>query len=200
MVCYAEQDNQLKSARGISGISSFCVTTLADFLLEITMKKISLTQNKFALVDDEDFEKLSKYKWFAVKAGNNFYAARQAKWLKKEKCFEHSMVFMHREILGLKNGDKRESDHRNHNGLDNQQSNLRIATVQQNQANQLKTRGKNKYKGVHQNKNYHSWQARIHGLGGNGYIGSFPTEIAAAKAYDQKANELFGEFACLNFQ
>lgn len=115
---------------------------------------IPLTQGLFALVDGKNFEWLNQCKWFAVKVRNNFYAARQSKWLGKEKRFEHSMIFMHREILGLKYNDNRQSDHKNHSGLDNREFNLRIVTVAQNQQNGLPHKdGKSKYKGVYWDKN-----------------------------------------------
>jgi len=92
-------------------------------------------------------------------------------------------------------------DHINSNGLDNRKANVRFATAQQNCWNQRKQRGNSssKYKGVHWEKKRNQWRARITFKGRVVRRGRFETEQEAAKAYDGKARELFGEFASLNF-
>ena len=92
------------------------------------MRKIKLTQGKFALVDDANYEWLNQWKWHAHKERNTWYACRSI-WKPR------GLLKMHRLILGLDFGDKRQGDHINHNGLNNQQSNLRIYTPQQNHFN-----------------------------------------------------------------
>lgn len=151
------------------------------------MKFIPLTQGKYAIVDDEDYQELIKYKWYALKQRNgDFYAYRQV------------MIAMHRQILNAQPGQH--TDHQNHRGLDNRKSNIRICTNQQNQRNQLpqKVKKSSKYKGVTYNKRVNLWYAQI---GHNNQIlplGSYKSEIEAANAYDIKAQELFGEFAHTN--
>ena len=89
------------------------------------MREIPLTQGKTALVDDEDYEGLSQFRWFAHKNGKTFYAARS---------MNPGIVKMHRFILGVVD-PKIEVDHEDCNGLNNQRSNLRRATHGENQHN-----------------------------------------------------------------
>ena len=109
------------------------------------MKHIPLTQGKFALVDDDDFERLNQRKWHVMKWGNTWCAGRQS--LKREG--KKKTIYMHREILGLGSGRDIQVDHINHNGLDNRRCNLRPCTCQQNQWNYTKASNKSsRYKGV----------------------------------------------------
>jgi hypothetical protein len=89
-------------------------------------------------------------------------------------------------------------DHRDHNGLNNRRENLRIATHAQNQWNQIKTDRPttSRYKGVRRTR--FAWRPEISFNDKSLYLGSFRTEEAAARAYNAKALELFGEFASLN--
>lgn len=168
------------------------------------MKKIPLTQGKFAIVDDENFEQLSKHKWCVQKAENTFYAIRGI-----GGRLNHRVISMHRQILGLKHGDGKQTDHKNHNGLDNREANLRVCINTQNQHNRLKAKNKrtSQYKGIYwhkgriyKGKQYKGrWQVEIQFNKKRIYLGSFHNEIKAAKMYDKKAKVLFGEFANLNF-
>jgi bifunctional DNA-binding transcriptional regulator/antitoxin component of YhaV-PrlF toxin-antitoxin module len=108
---------------------------------------------------------------------------------------------MHRQILGLKKGDGLEVDHIDHNGLNCQRDNLRIATHLENSHNQQKkTISNNHFKGTYWNKKDGAWEVRIRPPQSKKiYVGSFKDEVEAARAYDKKARELFGEFAHLNF-
>jgi len=157
------------------------------------MKRIPLTQNKFAIVDDDMFEYLNQWKWYARKGGNTFYAVRNVgKYLNQKK------IHMHRQIMNAQEGQ--EIDHINHNALDNRRTNLRTCTRAQNQHNRKINRNStSKFKGVYWNKVRRKWQARVSLNGKRPYLGSFNNELDAAKAYDKKAKELFGEFANLNF-
>lgn len=164
-------------------------------------KLIPLTQGKFAIVDDENYEWLSQFKWCAVKTRSMYYAARTILVGNKKQN-----LYMHRQILHLKKGDKRQADHKNHNGLNNLLSNLRICSHAQNQYNRYgKTTPKTSiYKGVwysnsKHDRNLKKWVTHIAINGKEYHIGRFHTEFEAAFAYDRKAIELFGEFAHTNF-
>ncbi len=151
------------------------------------MKRIPLTQGQFALVDDNDFEQLNKHKWYAQALTYGGFAA--VRWQ------SNGTVSMHRQIMNAPRG--LDVDHKNHNTLDNRRANLRICTRSQNLYNQLPQKNRtSRYRGV----TFHggSWEARIKKNRNAIYIGRFPLEIEAAKAYDEKAKELYAEFACLN--
>lgn len=162
------------------------------------MKKIPLSQQGkhagkyFALVDDEDFEKLNKHKWFFRKLGrNNIYAITRISGEKQKE------IFMHR--LLLKCPSNLFGDHIDGNGLNNQKGNLRIATKQNNQANsRIPKNNTSGYKGVRFRPDRNKFVARISFNDNTKHLGYFDTDIEAAKAYNQKALELFGEFANLN--
>lgn len=160
------------------------------------MKEILLTQNKVTLVDDEDYELLNLYKWYARKSNKSIYAAR-GQWDGKRQ----HIIFIHRIIMNLDLGNILHVDHIDGNGLNNQRNNLRIANKQQNSMNQRPQKGKtSKYKGVRWNKINKNWNSQIVINDKAFYLGCFENEIDAAKAYDKKAKELFGEFANLNLE
>ena len=93
------------------------------------MKEIKLTQGKVALIDDEDFEWLSKSRWQIAKRNNQFYAISSRWDNKNRKIYK---VLMHREIMKDSLNDRQEIDHINYNGLDNRKINLRACTKSQN--------------------------------------------------------------------
>ena len=164
-----------------------------------TFRRIPLTRGQFAIVDVEDYERLSKYKWYAGINTNDrdFYAKRIN--TSNDTRPKTRFIMMHREILNVPDGLL--VDHINHNTLDNRRANLRPATKQQNSWNQRKKRGNytSRYKGVHFNKSMNRWGARLVYNGKDIPIGYFDDEKSAARAYDAKASELFGEFATPNF-
>jgi hypothetical protein len=165
------------------------------------MREISLTQCHVALVDDEDFEALSKFKWHAKRKGNAWYAARSVRLPDGRKVF----VYMHRQILGV--GPDEKVDHENRNSLDDRRENLRVATKSQNGQNRGKGSGtSSRFKGVFWHKARRRWQAHIYSgpIGQNGkarsvFLGLHDDEEAAAHAYDGAALASFGSFAHLNF-
>ena len=158
------------------------------------MKKIPLTQGKFALIDDKDFELVGQHNWHAVKDRKTFYACTKI----REDNGKQATLRMHRLILDSSGG--LDIDHRDSNGLNNRRSNLRACTHQENSRNQRPKRGSSKYKGVSWNKQRNKWQTHITINGKVRYLGRSVDEVEAAKAYDEAASELFGEFAYLNFK
>jgi hypothetical protein len=157
------------------------------------MKIIPLTNNEFTIVDDENFDRFSKYKWHLDKRGRRLYAKRDI--VIEEK---RTTIYMHQEIIIVPNG--LEIDHKNSNGLDNRKENLRICNRTQNNGNRRKRLNcSSKYKGVSWNNGKKKWQSAITVYGKTMYLGRFNDEIKAAEVYDDKAIEIFGEFSRLNF-
>jgi len=151
------------------------------------MKEIQLTQGKVALVDNEDFEWLSAWKW----RYSNGYAVRTGSRLLGGKT-----IYMHREIM--KTPADMFCDHKNiKQTLDNQKSNLRNCTPSQNNANTNHRVSASGYKGVHRNGK--NWCAQLYKDKKKVLCKTFKTPEEAAKEYDKAAKEHFGEFAVLNF-
>lgn len=151
-------------------------------------KEISLTKGKVAIVDDEDYEFLSMYKWHVLR---NKYAVRSVRENGSKR-----MVYMHREIM---NPDVNlQVDHVNGNGLDNRKVNLRNVTQRQNLYNQG-TRSDNTsgYKGVYKTKN-NKWYAEVKKDYKKINLGVFESKHDAARMYNFWAYDMFGEFAKLN--
>lgn len=145
------------------------------------MKMIPLTQGKVALVDDEDFERLNRFKWFAHKRHGIFYAGRQVTviYIPETKYFKQRMVHMHQVLLVPPEGLM--CDHIDGDGLNNQKSNLRIVTNRQNMQNIHKVNKTSRFPGI--SKNYNQWQSDIYVNGKRQHLGLFPTEEEAAVAY-----------------
>jgi hypothetical protein len=145
-----------------------------------------------ALVDDADLALVAAYRWYPqVRRDGKVYVLRHI--LTPEK---HATQFIHNLIMGLL-----WVDHADGNPLNNQRSNLRIATPGQNAWNACKRRDArtSTHKGVHWRARSNKWVAQIQHAGQKRHLGYFLTEEAAARAYDTAARELFGEFARLNF-
>lgn len=156
------------------------------------MKTIKLTQGKYALIDDEDFERLNQVKWHSHEDKNTWYAARSEYINGRQKT-----IRMHRLIMNAP--PDKQVDHRDGNGLNNQKGNLRYATNLQNTRNQKPLIGRSsKYKGVCWDKQHKKWMAYIMVNGKQTYLGYFDDEILAAQTYNLAAKMHFGEFAWLN--
>lgn len=154
------------------------------------MKRIKLTQGKFALVDDNDFENLNKYNWYTDKRGDTFYARRKFPM----GGGKQTSVGMHTMIMGIPKGMS--TDHIDGNGLNNQRDNLRVCTSGENQRNRGKTiRNTSGFKGVHWSKRDRRWQARIGVDGTRIYLGNFKNKIDAYDAYCRGCERFHGNFS-----
>jgi hypothetical protein len=140
------------------------------------MKLLALSKDQVALVDDEDYERFSCFKWYAMwsKDTQSFYAYRTA-WDGDRYRTWH----LHRVILGLEHGDKREGDHINHNTLDCTRANLRIVTSLQNKLNsRIRRDNTTGFPGVKRSRNRFGAQIKINGK--RVYLG---TRDTAEQAY-----------------
>lgn len=162
------------------------------------MKKILISQKHVVLVDDIDYLMISKYKWTVKQKPNKrYYALRSSQKSDNLSIWQKTTISMHQQIL---NFPKKQIDHINHNGLDNRRSNLRICDQTQNNANsRLPITNTSGYRGICFCKQTRQFMAQINYHKHRIYLGRFNDPIDAAKAYDQKAIELFKEFASLNF-
>jgi hypothetical protein len=151
------------------------------------MKKIQLTQNRIALVDDVDFDILNQFKWCTQKLGNTYYATRHSPMVNGER---HT-ILMHWEIIG-KPPKGLMTDHRNGRGTDNQRKNLRFVTRRQNGQNQIHRNKSSQYPGVSWYKAYQKWRSRIVINGKSKHLGYFMDEYEAFNVY-REAVELLGE-------
>lgn len=146
-----------------------------------------------ATIDDEDYALISKYKWFASRGGRKVYARANVRTGKGS--FQRVCVFMHRLILP----DVPVIDHRDGNGLNNCRDNLRPSTHASNAWNSDKrTASTSPFKGVRllSGRNRRKpWRACITKNGKEEHVGCFATAEEAARAYDQAASKLFGEYA-----
>lgn len=141
--------------------------------------------------DEKDYFLLETYNWSAQRAGNTFYLMSTTKIKGKRRQF-------HRVKLGLINSEL-QVDHANGNGLDNRRSNLRLCKKLENSRNtKIRTDNTSGYKGVTFKKANNKFRAFIYTNYKQIHLGYFSTAKEAALAYNQKALELFGEFAKLN--
>lgn len=158
------------------------------------MKTIQLTQGFFALVDDEDFERVNQLKWHVSWAGKYVYAKANI-----GKGRHRKTQTMHRFILGLADPAVKVDHHPDSSGLNNQRNNLRTATQAQNVRNQhLSTKNTSGLKGASWKASENRWYAQITVLSKTKSLGLYRFAIDAARAYDAAALRLHGEFAATN--
>lgn len=161
-----------------------------------------IAAGRVARVDDGDYDLVMQYRWHVierVRPGRRTHGPYAAAGIWDGERNRH--ILMHKLLTGYP-----QTDHRNHDGLDNQRHNLRPATDPQNHANERKPLaygGKptsSRFKGVCWSKRERKWQARIRvGNGKRLDLGMFKSEIDAARAYDEAALTAHGEYAYLNF-
>jgi len=154
------------------------------------MREIKLTNSDMvSIVDDGDYEVVSKHRWYLTTGG----------YVISTRRINGRYLYLHRFILNSPRGI--ETDHINQNKIDNRRANLRIATVSQNQANVPKRRDNitSRFKGVYWCKKDKRWKSKIGVHYKQIHLGSFLSEEEAARTYDEAALKHFGEFARVNF-
>lgn len=171
------------------------------------MKLIQLTQGQYAIVDDENYEYLNQWKWYAYFDNKTWYARRTDRISGKIKT-----IMMHRQVLNVKE-TKICIDHKDHNGLNNTKENLRKCSSAENSRNVTGRSKTSKYLGVIFRKrnltrtrvdgSIHQftrkfWMAQITCNSKKYHLGEHKTEVEAAIAYNNAAKKYFGEFANLN--
>jgi hypothetical protein len=163
------------------------------------MKEIQLTQGKVALVDDEDFERVSQFKWYASHKpryanGGSFWAQRGIRVGSKK-----TTISLHAFLVGKRKGQL--IDHIDGNPLNCTKANLRHTTFAQNTSKRLVARKKNNtsgFCGVYFCSKSRKWRARIKSGNKNLHLGRYADKLEAAKAYNEAAIKYHGEFATLN--
>lgn len=159
---------------------------------------IELTQGCYAIIDDEDFQKVSNYKWHANKTKNGFiYARRTIVFLRTNGKQPQIKQYLHRFILGVE--DKNILiDFKNNDPLDCRKSNLIISNSACKTHYTTLRKKNNQEKGIR--KRYKKWGARIVGENGKTiYLGSFTTKEAAKTAYDIANKEQMLKKGAKNF-
>lgn len=160
---------------------------------------IPLTQGQWTIVDAADYDWLMQWKWYAQWSPNaqSFYAERHTPFFEGKR----QTIKMHRFILGLESGDKRQADHRDHDTLNNRRWNLRVASHAENVRNR-RVQKSNKLGCLGVGTSYNRYIVRIMFNGEPIGLGSFPKTseglIAASERYQFAADLYFGEFACLD--
>ena len=154
---------------------------------------IPLTQNKFTLIDSEEYEKVSQYKWYLNSTGyavRNEYTKVNGKWKLK-------IILMHRVLLSAPKG--KVVDHINNDSLDNRKNNLQICSQLENlRKKRMQKNNTSGYRGVSWYKNLQKWSAEIWVDRKRINLGYFKDGNEAAKAYNQAAIKYFGKFAQIN--
>lgn len=165
------------------------------------MKKIPLTQGKFSLVDDEDYDRVMLHKWMYRKPSRKTpspYAFRTPTVVTSEGIKKQVNESLHRFIMNVSSKSWTEVvvDHINMDGLDNRKCNLRLCDRFENLWNNRRIPGESGYIGVKKVKK--KYMARISLNGKSVYLGLYNTKEEAAKAFNDAAKQLRGEFAKLN--
>jgi hypothetical protein len=155
------------------------------------MKRIPLTKGQFAIVDDADYEWLRQWSWCVHTRRGEYYAKRR-----RSNAEGGGHIFMHRQIAMTPPG--MDTDHINHDILDNRRSNLRWASRIQNQVNcrGLPSHNKSGLLGVSRARK--KWQARLSLQNRKRSLGTYESADEAALVRDMAVYCLYGDRATLN--
>lgn len=150
------------------------------------MKYLKLSQGKYAIVDDADYDVVKDIKWYYHNAG---YAAT--------KYFSGKTMLLHRYLMQELSFDSEMLvDHVDGNKLDNRRSNLRICTHSQNMQNsKISKKNTSGHKGINAHK-YGLWRARVI-IDGKEICKYFKTKTEAVEARKLLVQQYHGEFARL---
>ncbi len=151
-------------------------------------KEILITRGQIVIVDEQDYEELSKYKWYLIDG----FAARTIK-----KDDKRTTIYMHRVIMDAPMGVS--VYHINHNKLDNQRENLRLVKGSARMHRRPSVKHSSKYRGVYWCKDKRKWIAEIKVYKKQIRLGRFEVEKDAAIAYDEAARKYYGSLARTNF-
>lgn len=202
--------SDLSGKRGTRGERKFCNKSCAQRyrnserarasrvavppLPERGVRFVPLTQGKFARVDERDFVDVSQWNWTLFRTRGLEYAMRGRTPEEIEATGKRAPVLMHRYLMSE---PPEEVDHKNRDGLDNRRENLRKASTIQNGANSRSRGGASRFKGVYRHRD--GWRSSIRNNYKTIHLGKFDSEEDAARAYDEAARRLHGEFARVNF-
>ena len=150
----------------------------------LPVRVLSLTQDQIAIIDPENFNAASLFRWSASRSHSTWYV-RQRQPRNTERPHLHAFLTGRKDI-----------DHINGNGLDNRQCNLR-PSYGNNNRNRHSHPGSSLFKGVTWHKG--KWQASLKINGVSLYLGRFAVEEDAARAYDTAAREHHGAYGRYNF-
>lgn len=146
-------------------------------------------------VDELVWYEVNHWVWWAVKYHNKYYIRGLKPGDKRTRTLHNTVLKREPGTMG-----KLHADHINGDTLDNRRMNLRIVTCSQNLANRGKTlSNKSGFKGVSWYKRYNKWIAQVCHKNYRYNLGYYDKAEDAARAYDKKTKELFGEFAYQNF-
>lgn len=149
------------------------------------MRRVRVVGAGWAMVDDEDYERVARIRWISQKG----YPATGKKG-------GHGGLYLHRLVMRAAAGV--DVDHANGNTMDARKANLRFCNDSQNQANRRRIQGRIPIKGVCIHKQSGKYQAQVKKDGRNHYLGLYTNRYEAGRAYIRKARELFGDFAWSN--
>lgn len=148
---------------------------------------VPLTKGYEAVIDAADVDLVSAYSWRALVRKDTVYA--QAQTARPNRV----ALLLHRVVIGAPSG--LHVDHKDGDGLNNRQSNLRLATRGENSRNcRLSRANTSGLKGASYDKRSRRWQSYIRVKGKMKHLGLYDSAEAAHRAYCRASETLHGDF------